>query len=154
MDEKALKMTRKGGTIRLTLPARVANDLGALQRGLKSLAERLGHPQCATGCDILHFMLERDFALTDAVALNPQPLPPGGPHAESFGPLPDPWRITVTVPDRVTNNIETLTKALSVVVGRLGCAACCSGFDILFRREIGTIALDEQANVARFGGLG
>lgn len=153
MDDKAIKMTRKGGAVRLTLPARVANDLGALQRGLKSLAERLGHPQCATGCDILHFMLERDFALTDAVALNPQPLPPG-PDPLRSGPLPDPWRITVTVPDKVSNNIETLTKAVSVVVGRLGCAACCSGFDILFRREIGTLALDEQVNVVRFGGLG
>jgi len=153
MDDKAIKMTRKGGAVRLTLPARVANDLGALQRGLKSLAERLGHPQCATGCDILHFMLERDFSLTDAVALNPQPLPPG-PDPLRFGPVPDPWRITVTLPDRVSNNIDTLTKAVSVVVGRLGCAACCSGFDILFRREMGTIALDEQVNVVRFGGLG
>ena len=72
MAEAALSVTRRGGAIRLTLPARVANDLGALQKGLKSLAERLGHPQCATGCDILHFTLEREFTLTDAVALNPQ----------------------------------------------------------------------------------
>jgi hypothetical protein len=157
MAEAALSVTRKGGAIRLTLPARVANDLGALQKGLKSLAERLGHPQCATGCDILHLMLEREFTLTDAVALNPQPLPPvAGPLPDPWrlGPFPQPWQVTVTLPDRVSHNINELTKAVAVVVDKLGCGACCSGFDILFRREIGTIALDEQVNVARFGGLG
>ena len=150
MAQATLNVTRKGGAIRLTLPAKVANDLGALQRGLKSLAERLGHPQCATGCDILHMGLEREFSLTDAVALNPQPLPPGGPE---FGPSPQPWHVTVTIPDKVNNSIDALTKAVAVVVDRLGCKPCCSGFDILFRREIGTMALDEQVNVARFGGL-
>jgi hypothetical protein len=148
-----VRVGRRGGAVRLTLPARVANDIGALQKGLKSLAERLGHPACATGCDILHLMLERDFSLTDAVALNPQPLPPG-PDPSRLGPLPDPWRVTVTVPDRVNSDIGALTKAVGVVLDKLGCPACCSGFDILFRREIGTIALDEQLNVARFGGIG
>lgn len=152
MAQPTLNVTRKGGAIRLTLPAKVANDLGALQRGLKSLAERLGHPQCATGCDILHLGLEREFLLTDAVALNPQPLPPS-PDPLRFGPLPDPWRITVTIPDRVNNDIGALTKAVAVVMDKLGCKPCCSGFDILFRREIATIALDEQLNVVRFGGL-
>lgn len=153
MAQPTLNLTRRGGAIRLTLPAKVANDLGALQKGLKSLAERLGHPQCATGCDILHLGLEREFLLTDAVALNPQPLPPG-PDPLRFGPLPDPWRVTVTIPDKVNNSIDALTKAVAVVVDKLGCKPCCSGFDILFRREIATIVLDEQLNIARFGGLG
>ena len=154
MAQPTVNLTRRGGAIRLTLPAKVANDLGALQRGLKSLAERLGHPQCATGCDILHLGLEREFLLSDAVSLNPQPLPPGPPDPLRFGPLPDPWRITVTIPDKVNNSIDALTKAVAVVVDKLGCKPCCSGFDILFRREIATMALDEQLNVARFGGLG
>jgi hypothetical protein len=155
MAQPTLNLTRKGGAIRLTLPAKVANDLGALQRGLKSLAERLGHPQCATGCDILHLELEREFLLTDAVALNPQPLPPrSGPGPQPWGLGPVPWQVTVTMPDRVNNDIGALTKAVAVVVDKLGCKPCCSGFDILFRREIATIALDEQLNVVRFGGLG
>ena len=151
MAQPTVSMTRKGGAIRLTLPAKVANDLGALQKGLKSLAERMGHPQCATGCDILHLGLEREFLLTDAVALNPQPLPPG--ELWRSGPLPDPWQVTVTIPDKVNNSIDALTRAVAVVVDKLGCKPCCSGFDILFRREIATIALDEQLNVVRFGGL-
>jgi hypothetical protein len=98
-------------------------------------------------------ILERDFVLGDAVALNPQPLPPG-PDPTRLGPFPEPWRITVTIPDGVNNSIESLTRAVGVVMERLGCAACCSGFDILFRRELRTMALDEQMKVARFGGLG
>ena len=156
MAKEKLRMAREGGAIRLTLSARVANDLGALQKGLGSLAERLGHTQCATGCDILEIMLEREFVLSDAVALNPQPLPPRGP-------LPDPWlneqgstarRIGVTIPDKVNNNIDALKRAIGVVVDKLGCGTCCSGFDIFFRREIATMTLDENLEVVHFGGVG
>ena len=141
-------ITRRGGAVRLTLSARVANDLGALQKSLKLVAERLGHPACATGCDILHLGLEQEFSFGDAVQLNPQPLPPRSSGLDQArGP------ITVTIPDKVSGNIEALTRAVEVVVGKLGCGACCSGFDILFRREVNTLALDEKGAVARFGGL-
>ena len=142
------KITRRGGAVRLTLSAGVANDLGKLQKSLQLVAERLGHPACATGCDILHLGLEQEFALGDDVQLNPQPLPPRGLGLDQArGP------ITVTIPDKVSGNIEALTRAVKVVVGKLGCSACCSGFDILFRREINTLALNENGEVARFGGL-
>ncbi len=150
MAMDTVKVSRHGGTVRLTLPARVANDLGALQKSLGSLAERLGHAQCATGCDILDIMLEREFILTEAVALNPQPLPPA-PAVR--GPSPEPWRVSVTMPDRVSHDIEGLKKAIGVALGKLGCAACCSGFDIQFQREIATMHLDERLNVTHFGGM-
>src|ERR1700730_1727650 len=100
MAEAKVAVTRKGGAVRLTLPTRVANDLDALQKGLGSLAERLGHTACATGCDVLEIMQEREFILSEAVALNPQPLPP---HSDLLraGPHPDPWRVAVTIPDAV-----------------------------------------------------
>jgi hypothetical protein len=141
-------ITRKGGTVRLTLSAKVANDLSALQNSLRLVAERLGHPACASGCDILQLGLEEEFALGDSVALNPQPLPP-----RSFSLDQRMQSITVTIPDRVNGNIDALIRALGVVVDQLGCSACCSGFDILFRREINTIALNERGEVAHFGGL-
>src|ERR1700741_3512429 len=101
MAQSQVAVVRKGGAVGLTLPARVANDLGALQRGLGSLAERLGHTACATGCDVLELLQEREFVLSEAVALNPQPLPPGGPHTDlpRAGPQPVPWRIVATIPD-------------------------------------------------------
>ena len=143
----------RGGAVRLTISAKVAGDLGALQKGLKSLAERLGHPNCATGCDILHLGMEREFALGGLggeVALNPQPLPP----RELFlaGPLPDPWKpVTVAIPDKVNRDINALTRATAAVLNKLGCGQCCSGFDIIFRRELDLLAVDENLNVRGFG---
>jgi hypothetical protein len=144
----ATNITRKGGAVRLTLSAKVANDLSALQHSLRLVAERLGHAACASGCDILHLGLEEEFAFGDSVALNPQPLPPRSVSLDQRM-----QSITVTIPDRVNGNIDALTRAVGVVVGQLGCSACCSGFDILFRREINTIALNESGEVAHFGGL-
>jgi len=151
MVEAALKVSRQGGVIRLSLPAKVANDLGSLQKGLRSLAERLGHPNCATGCDILHLMLQREFTVSERLEVAPMP---------AAGPLPDPWlpqdpvpihTVTVAVPDKVNNEIEALTKTIAVVVDKLGCRACCSGFDILFRRELDLLMVDEQLGIKGFG---
>jgi hypothetical protein len=150
----ALKVTQQQGADRLTMPARVANDLNALQKGLRSLAERLGHPKCATGCDILHFMLEREFVISEKVELNPQPLPPRA------GPLPDPWlarpsgsarTVLVSIPTAVNSDVESLGKAIGAVVDKLGCKACCSGFDILFQRELEVLGVDERFAVTSIG---
>jgi hypothetical protein len=136
------------GAVRLTLPARVANDLDALQSSLAALAERMGHPNCATGCDTLFLQLERNFSVSDAVELNPQPLPPGG----SDRLLPqDPVPIRVSVSPKVTDDIESLQKAIALTVQKLGCDACCSGFDIAFRRELDMLAINERLEVQGFG---
>jgi hypothetical protein len=142
------KIARRGGAIRLTLSAKVANDFGSLERSLRELAERLGHPGCATGCDIFHIGKEQEFTIGDEVALNPQPLPPQRIRlGETRG------SITVTLPEKVSGNIDLLTRAVGTVLGKLGCSACCSGFDIQFRNEINTLALDEKGGIARFGGV-
>jgi hypothetical protein len=67
------KLARNGGAVRLTLSAKAASDIGALERSLKSLAERLGHPNCATGCDTLFLELERDFVVNEELQLNAAP---------------------------------------------------------------------------------
>ena len=146
-----VKISMRGGTVRLTMPAKAAADLGTLQKGLKSLAERLGHPACATGCDILHLGMEREFTLGlgTEVALNPQPLPPRDDIIA--GPRPEPWRVTVAIPDKVSRDINALTRATAAVLNKLGCGQCCSGFDILFRRELNILAVDENLNVQGFG---
>lgn len=148
-----VKLAREGGAVRLTLSAKAANDLSTLERSLKSLAERLGHPNCATGCDTLFLQLERDFTVNDEVQLNPQPLPPRGGRALPTDPIP--WRtVQVMIPERVNNNIKSIQKALATTLGKLGCPACCSGFDILFQLEYDLIAFDERLNAKGFGRFG
>ena len=141
-------ITRQGGTVRITLPAKVANDLGSLQQSLKRAAERLGHPACATGCDVLSIGLEQELAFTEKAALDADRVTRHqilDPQAKGS--------ITVSIPNKVSGDIEALTKAVSNVVSKLGCAPCCSGFDILFRGEMNMMVLDERAEVVRFGGL-
>lgn len=139
---------RQGGTVRLTLPAKVANDLGALQQSLKRAAERMGHPACATGCDILSMGLEQEYAFTEKASLDADR---AGRH-QVFDPQAK-GSITVSIPNKVSGDIEALQRAVTNVVSKLGCGQCCSGFDILFRGETNAMVLDERAEVVRFGGL-
>ena len=110
----------------------------------------MGHPSCATGCDTLFLQLERNFSVSDAVELNPQPLPP---RAETFLPQ-DPVPIRVNVSPRVTDDLESLQKAVALTVQKLGCDACCSGFDIAFRRELDLLTINERLEVQGFGRFG
>lgn len=141
----------QGGTVRLTLSAKVANDLGSLERSLKSLAERLGHPNCATGCDTLFLQFERHFTIGDDVMLNPQPLPPGEIPTLNPGHA---GAVHVLIPEKVNNNIKSIQKALATTLRLLGCPECCSGFDIIFRRELDLIAFDDRVNAKGFGRFG
>jgi hypothetical protein len=149
------QLKQRGAAMRLTLSAVVANDLGMLKKSLKDLAERLGHPACATGCNWLHLNLERDFvARVDhgAVALNPQPLPPIEKAGVLPVPLPGPGSaVHVTAPGAVFDNIEHLGSSIEKVLGRLGCAACCSGFDIFFQRELDGFAFDAKLGMKGTG---
>jgi hypothetical protein len=147
MSDEA-RMHLQGGAVRLTMPARVAFNIDGLHKTLAELANRLGHPGCASGCDVLYLEHEREFTVGEEVALNPQPIPPGyeSPH-------PEPWnqRVNVFVPARVSSDLGALQKTIAATLGKLGCAACCSGFDIAFRREIDMITVNERAEVQGFG---
>ena len=146
----AFQLKERGAAMRLTLSAGVANDLKVLKQGLKDLAERLGHSTCATGCNELHLKVERDFAArisNNIVALNPQPLPPIALPQE-----PVPFKaVRVSAPAAVFDNIEQLGSAIEKVLGRLGCPACCSGFDILFQRELDGFVVDAKLGVKGTG---
>jgi hypothetical protein len=143
--------------MRLTLAASVASDIKQLKASLKGLAERLGHPSCATGCNSLYLNLERDFVARverDAISLNPQPLPPVSLGLPQVGLPQDPipWKpVNVSVSAAVFNNIDSLNTAVEKVLGRLGCPACCSGFDIIFQREADGFAVNAKLDVTPLG---
>ena len=40
--------------------------------------------------------------------------------------------VRVSVPAKVLNDLESIQRVQADVLGRLGCQACCSGFDIRF----------------------
>ncbi len=149
MPPTPTKLAREGGAIRLTLSAKVANDLGALQGSLKSLAERLGHPNCATGCDTLFLQSEREFVLDAELNLSAAPL--SQPLTPALGRMVPQGTIQVMIPARVNNNIKNLQRALELTLGKLGCPRCCSGFDILFQREISMFAFDDKVGLRGFG---
>jgi hypothetical protein len=133
------------------MSARVANDLDGLQRSLAELAGRMGHSACATGCDTLFLQHEREFiSVGDAVELNPQPIPPGKLEEELLGRASR-AQVNVVLPERVSGNIKSLQKAVAVTLGKLGCAACCSGFDIAFRNELDLITINEKVQAQGFG---
>lgn len=149
-DLNTAALSRRDAPMRLTLSASVAGDLGALRKGLKDLAERLGHVACATGCNELHLQLERDFVVNRskaAVMLNPQPLPPIALPQD-----PIPWKtVRVSAPGAVMDNIDALSATLEKVLGKLGCGACCSGFDITFQREFDGFVVDAKQGLRGMG---
>jgi hypothetical protein len=140
--------------IRVTLPAKVANNLDLLQEAFVSIAERKGCNTCFSGCNPLYLQTEREFVVEDED--RPRPAPWDNPEPSPWDrPRPSPWitasggvkSIDVFAPKSVSDDIEQLKGAIAVVVGRLGCVACCSGFDITFRQESEFIAVDEQLEV-------
>jgi hypothetical protein len=141
---EASKRAMPGGSVRLTVPARVANDLDRLQDALGRLAERMGHPECASGCDTLFLELQREFSVSVEGELNPQPLPP------RISLSRDP-KVQVSLPDRVSSDIGLLQQAVALTLDKLGCPSCCSGFDIAFRRELDLITISEDLEVKGSG---
>lgn len=57
--------------VRITLPARAAYDLKAMQNVLASLGERLGCAKCMSGANCL-FELERDFRVDEKLDVIPR----------------------------------------------------------------------------------
>ena len=144
----------KGGAVRLTLSAQVANDLKALQGSLRDLAERMGHTSCATGCNPLFIELEREFSVRPRGEFEEQvrSFSKPTPHVK-FAPQDPIPAFPVLVPQDITDNLEALQKAVAVAVGKLGCSECCSGFDIAFIRELDMLHINENLEAQGFGGL-
>ncbi len=127
---------RLQGPIRITMPAAVAYDLDAFQRGIAGLVGRLGCQACCSGFDIT-FLHEREFVINEkleiaTVALPQDPVPMRG--------------VTAILPSKVSYNLEQVQKVVANIANRLGCQACCSGFDITFLHER-ELLIDEALNI-------
>jgi hypothetical protein len=135
---------RAHGTIRVSLPAKVAYSPDALKKTIGSLVERLGCPTCFSGADC-HFTFERNY-LVDAkgslaaVELNPQPLPPRESTA------------IVSLASGARFDINKVYKAIDSVINTLGPCPCHSGFDIFYQNELPVIGINEKGEAMQFGG--
>jgi len=117
--------------VRITMPAAVAFNLEAFQESIGNLVERLGCRTCFSGADCT-FLHERDFIINEKLEMRAST----GISIQGLG-NPVPWRsATATLPAKVSNNLEQIRGVVANIAGRLGCSACCSGFDILFRHEL------------------
>jgi hypothetical protein len=131
---------RAHGTVRVSLPAKVAYNPDALKKSLTSILDRLGCPRCFSGANCL-FVAERNFVFDPggAVALNPQPLPPGGSHA------------TVALAPGIRYDIDKVFKAIDAVIKGLGPCPCHSGIDVLYQSELPVLGINEKGELQHFG---
>lgn len=134
---------RAHGSIRVSLPAKIAYNPDALKKTIGGLLEQLGCPRCFSGADCL-FTFERDYVVNPqggfaAVDLNPQPLPPRASTA------------TASLTRGMRFDIDKVFNAVDQVINTLGPCPCHSGFDVLYQNELPVIGVSEQG-AQRFGG--
>jgi hypothetical protein len=137
------KTVRRGGPVRITLAASVAQNLDALRESITTLATRVGHPNCFSGVDC-QFVGEREFVIDAKGSIS------------SSEPEPNPWRaltpqvsntVLVKVAPEAAGNIETVKSIVAQVAGLIGCPGCHSGFDIYYAQEVEVLSAGAQGNV-------
>lgn len=159
-------------SVRISIPASVASDLGSFQKSLANIAERLGCRGCFSGADCF-FQIERDLVINEKLEISPASV--SGPRPEPWlgSMVPVPWlagalasnlsRValnpqplpplptTVTLASEVSFDLAKVQESVAKIAGRLGCTSCCSGFDISFRHEL-DFMIDANLNVQTRGG--
>jgi len=131
---------RARGTVRVSLPAKIAYNPDALKKSLTSILDKLGCPRCFSGADCL-FLHEREFIVDPAekVSLNPQPLPPREAHA------------VVSLAPSLRYDIDKVFKSVDAVIKGLGSCPCHSGIDVLYQSELPVLNINEKFEVQQFG---
>jgi len=142
----SIPKVRAHGTVRVSLPAKVAYSPDALKKSIASLVENLGCPKCFSGADCL-FSFERNYVVDPqgrlapiTSELNPQPLPPRESPA------------IVSLSSGARYDINKVFKAVDNVIGALGPCPCHSGIDVLYQNEITVIGVNERGEAQQFGG--
>jgi hypothetical protein len=131
------------GPVRITVPASVAYDLGALQQGIAALVDRLGCRACFSGADCT-FHLERDFIINEVRELKSNPLLATVPDT---APALKGRTVFAKIAPEVSYNLDRVQEAVARVAGLLGCSPCHSGFDIAFLHELEVINIDRNLDV-------
>jgi hypothetical protein len=146
-ENNGSKSAWPGGTVRISMPASVANDLDAFKKGVAALAERLGCGSCFSGVDCT-FQMERNFVISEELRVASTAGVIEG--IQSAGATRG---ITVSMPSAVNYDLEKVLKVVDIIGRNLGqhwqsggLSWCCSGFDITLQQELDFIA-DNDGNV-------
>ncbi len=62
--------------------------------------------------------------------------------------------VRVSIPVSVASDIGGLKKSMGSILDKLGCRACCSGFDIFLERQREAFVADGLRGTARLGSFG
>ncbi|NKB33134.1 MAG: hypothetical protein GKR91_08555 [Pseudomonadales bacterium] len=72
----------------------------------------------------------------------------------SIGAWPTPERVVrVTLPTAIANDLKAFQSTQASILDRLGCPACCSGFDIRFDITR-SFSIDDKLNIHEVFGSG
>jgi hypothetical protein len=143
-----------GGTVRISMPAAVANDLNAFKKGITALTEQLGCPTCFSGLDCT-FRMERDFVINKELRVASVPSAGQGMTVSEI--VGASRGVTVSMPPAVNYDLEKILNVADIIGRNLGqhwlsggLAYCCSGFDITFQQELKFI-VDNNGSVNSIG---
>ena len=123
---------RSRGTIRLSIPAKVAYNSDAFGKSIYNLLDELGCPKCFSGVDC-YFTNIRDY-LVNPSDLSVVPVEAAG------NPTPQPnvyqsSAVQVGLSQKTAFSIDKIELALKDIFEEIGCLACCSGQDIFFQEQ-------------------
>lgn len=137
--------TRTHGTIRISLPAKVAYQPDALKKNIAAIMERAGCGKCFSGSNCL-FTAERDFVVDPAAHI----------AAHVRGPHPDPWlqqsMVVVSLDRAVRHDIGAVFKAIDKAIATIGACPCHSGVDVFYLNELRVIGIDAKVEAQQYGG--
>ncbi|MEO1289264.1 MAG: hypothetical protein AAFV93_15990 [Chloroflexota bacterium] len=134
--------------IRVSIPAKVANNIDAFQKSFSILMDELGCPACCSGFDIT-FLQQRDYFFQRSPYLKNVAITQSSIDVSASRLVEYASGDIVNLSPATSYNLDRLLENVGSVLDELGCPACCSGFDLTFRQEF-DVLFNESLEV-RFG---
>lgn len=134
------------GTVRVTLPAKIAYDPEGFKRSVAAILEEIGCPRCFSGANCVfenerRFVMDPEFSIMRRSAL--------------MDPEPDPWMVArpqavnVMTSGRMKYDIDKVLVAIDKVIDLVGGHPCISGLDFYFRDVLDAIVVNDQAEAVQ-----
>jgi hypothetical protein len=116
----------KARTVRVSIPASVANDLGSVKKSVHAVLERIGCPACCSGHDI-HLEIQREITLGRGFAETGRSAGFAGGRAAR--------PVSVGVSPGAVDDIAAVDIMFEKLADLTGHQACISGYDFRVQLE-------------------